>query len=199
LNQPDHAGSIEREDPLIAGQVNARGNLESRVRRLVEAFLRDLVAFRPEGRRTNLAAALTYATELLKHRSIVVVLSDFLAEGWEQPLRQLGVRHDVVAVAIEDRRETELPDAGWLDLEDAETGSRRLVDTSDRQVRGRLRALAERLQGQRDIRSVTPVVLAPSLFDRRRHRLLSITASHNAGRRRVAESVDVVLDRHGRR
>ena len=118
-------------------------------RRHALRVIRDLVAFRPEGRRTNLAAALHYATELLKHRSIVVVLSDFLAEGWEQPLRQLGVRHDVVAVAVEDPRESELPDAGWLDLEDAETGARRLVDTGDRQVRGRLRALAERRREDR--------------------------------------------------
>lgn len=118
-------------------------------RRHALRVIRDLVAFRPTGRRTNLAAALHYATGLLKHRSIVVVLSDFLAEGWELPLRQLGVRHDVVAVAVEDPRETELPDAGWLDLEDAETGDRRTVDTGDRQVRGRLRALAERRREER--------------------------------------------------
>ena len=45
MNQPDHARSVEREDPFFIGQVNARGNLETRVRSLVEAFLRDLVAF----------------------------------------------------------------------------------------------------------------------------------------------------------
>jgi len=111
--------------------------------------IRDLVAFAPSGRRTNLAAALQYATELLRHRSIVVILSDFLAEGWEQPLRQLAVRHDVVAIAVEDPREAELPDAGWLELEDAETGTRRMVDTGDRGVRGRLRALAERRREER--------------------------------------------------
>jgi uncharacterized protein (DUF58 family) len=118
-------------------------------RRHALRVVRDLVAFRPHGRRTDLAAALRYATGLLRHRSIVVVLSDFLAEGWEQPLRQLGVRHDVVAIAVEDPRETELPDAGWINLEDAETGARRLVDTGDRQVRGRLRALAERRREER--------------------------------------------------
>ncbi len=59
-----------------------------------------------------------------------------------------------------------------------------------------LRTLAERLDGQGDIASVTPVVLAPSLFDRRRHRVLSIVASHNAGRRRVAESVDALGDHY---
>src|SRR5580704_8880924 len=59
-----------------------------------------------------------------------------------------------------------------------------------------LASLAERLTGQTDVRSVTPVVLAPSLFDRRRHRVLAITAVHNAARRRVAESVDAVGDHH---
>lgn len=118
-------------------------------RRHALRVIRDLVAFRPAGRRTNLSAALHYATGLLKHRSIVVVLSDFLADGWELPLRQLGVRHDVIAVAVEDPRETELPDAGWLDLEDAETGGRRTVNTGDRHLRGRLRALAEKRREDR--------------------------------------------------
>jgi uncharacterized protein (DUF58 family) len=119
-------------------------------RRHALRVIRDLVAFRPAGRRTNLATALHYATELLHHRSIVVVLSDFLAEGWSQPLRQLSVRHDVVAIAVEDPRESELPDAGWLELEDAETGARRTIDTGNRVVRGRLRALAERRREERN-------------------------------------------------
>lgn len=118
-------------------------------RRHALRVIRDLVAFKPAGRRTNLSTALQYATELLKHRSIVVVLSDFLAEGWGQPLRQLSVRHDVVAIAVEDPRESELPDAGWLELEDSETGARRTVDTGDRGVRGRLRALAEKRREER--------------------------------------------------
>jgi uncharacterized protein (DUF58 family) len=142
-NTNDRAGALLFSDKVERVIPPAKG------RRHALRVIRDLVAFRPEGRRTNLSAALYYATELLKHRSIVVVLSDFLAEGWESPLRQLGVRHDVVAVAVEDPREVELPDAGWLDLEDAETGARRLVDTGDRQVRGRLRALAEKRREER--------------------------------------------------
>jgi uncharacterized protein (DUF58 family) len=111
--------------------------------------IRDLVAFKPSSRRTNLASALQYATGLLRHRAIVVVLSDFLAQGWERPLRQLAVRHDVVAVAIEDPRESELPDAGWIELEEAETGTRRLLDSGDRAVRGRLRAQAAKRREER--------------------------------------------------
>ncbi|MGH7644637.1 MAG: DUF58 domain-containing protein, partial [Gemmatimonadales bacterium] len=55
--------------------------------------IRDLVAFQPQGRATNLAGALRYAARLLRHRAIVVVLSDFRAEGWEEPLGQLATRH----------------------------------------------------------------------------------------------------------
>lgn len=119
-------------------------------RRHALRVIRDLVAFAPGGRRTDLAGALRYATGLLRHRSIVVVLSDFLARGWEQPLRQLAVRHDVVAVAVEDPRETDLPDAGWIELEDAETGARLVVDTGERQVRGRFRAQAEKRREERN-------------------------------------------------
>lgn len=106
--------------------------------------IRDLVAFTPRGRGTNLAEALRYASKLLRHRAIVVVLSDFRAEGWEEPLAQLTGRHDVVAITIDDPRELELPDAGWLDLEDAETGRRQLVDTSHPPTRHRVLAASER-------------------------------------------------------
>jgi len=138
------ANTNDRVGALLFAETVERVIPPAKGRRHALRVIRDLVAFRSASRRTNLGTALQYATELLKHRSIVVVLSDFFAEGWEQPLRQLGVRHDVVAVALEDPREIELPDAGWLDLEDAETGARRVVDTGDRQVRGRLRALAEK-------------------------------------------------------
>ncbi len=106
--------------------------------------IRDLVAFTPRGRGTNLGEALHYAKKLLRHRSIVVVLSDFRAEGWEEPLARLAADHDVVAITIDDPREVELPDAGWVDMEDAETDQRVLVDTSHAPTRTRVRVAAER-------------------------------------------------------
>jgi uncharacterized protein (DUF58 family) len=106
--------------------------------------IRDLVAFTPRGRGTNLAEALRYAAKLLRHRSIVVVLSDFRAEGWEDPLARLAADHDVVAVTIDDPREVDLPDAGWVDMEDAESGQRVLVDTSHGPTRTRVKVSAER-------------------------------------------------------
>ncbi|OLC02050.1 MAG: hypothetical protein AUH78_26705 [Gemmatimonadetes bacterium 13_1_40CM_4_69_8] len=106
--------------------------------------IRDLVAFAPRGRGTNLAEALRYASKLLRHRAIIVVLSDFRAEGWEEPLARLSAQHDVVAITIDDPREQRLPDAGWLDLEDAETGRRLLLDTSHTATRHRVLAASER-------------------------------------------------------
>jgi uncharacterized protein (DUF58 family) len=106
--------------------------------------IRDLVAFTPRSRGTNLAEALHYAAKLLRHRAIVVVLSDFRADGWEDPLARLAARHDVVAITIDDPRERELPDAGWVDMEDAETSQRVLLDTSHGPTRTRVRVAAER-------------------------------------------------------
>jgi len=118
-------------------------------RRHALRVIRDLVAFSPVGRRTNLGASLSYATRLLRHRSIIVVLSDFLAEGWEKPLRRLAARHEVVAVVVEDPREYDIPESGWIELEDAETGQRVLLDTGNRDVRTRLARLAERRREER--------------------------------------------------
>jgi uncharacterized protein (DUF58 family) len=107
--------------------------------------IRDLLAFAPRGRGTNLAEALRYAAKLLRHRAIVVVLSDFRAEGWEDPLAQLAQHNDLVAITIDDPREVALPRAGWVDVRDAETGRRVLLDTSHTPTRARLLAAAERL------------------------------------------------------
>ena len=106
--------------------------------------IRDLLAFAPRGRGTNLGEALQYAAKLLRHRAVVVVISDFRAEGWDEPLARLANKNDVVAITIDDPRETNLPDAGWVELEDAETGRRVLVDTGHEGTRGKVRLAAER-------------------------------------------------------
>jgi len=118
-------------------------------RRHALRVIRDLVAFAPEGRHTNLGASLSYASRLLRHRAIVAVLSDFFADGWEKPLRRLAARHEVVAIVIEDPRELDLPESGWVEMADAETGRRVLVDTGSREVRDRLHTLAERRRADR--------------------------------------------------
>jgi uncharacterized protein (DUF58 family) len=113
-------------------------------RRHALRVIRDMLAFEPAGKGTDLAGAIRYAARLLRHRSIVVVLSDFQAEGWEQPFRQLAARHDVVAVTVDDPRELAPVAAGWIEFEDAESGQRTLVNTGSEKGRRRWHALAAR-------------------------------------------------------
>ncbi|HEU4586998.1 MAG TPA: DUF58 domain-containing protein [Gemmatimonadales bacterium] len=118
-------------------------------RRHALRVIRDLVAFEPRGTRTDLGAGLNYAGRLLRHRSIVVVMSDFIAQGWERPLRRLASRHDVVAITVDDPREEQLPESGWIELTDAESGQRVLVDTGNRAVRERVAQLAAQRRAER--------------------------------------------------
>ena len=88
---------------------------------------------------TDLGALLSAGQRIVKRRSTVFVVSDFIsAPGWERALAQLARRHDVTAVRLYDPLEMELPDLGLLTMRDAETGEQLLVDSSDPLLRGRL-------------------------------------------------------------
>ena len=87
---------------------------------------------------TNLTPLLETALNSIKRRSLVFVISDFIAvPGWERPLRLLNRRHEVLAIRLWDPRETELPDLGPIIMEDAETGEQVYVDTHDKRFRAR--------------------------------------------------------------
>ncbi|HET8999377.1 MAG TPA: DUF58 domain-containing protein [bacterium] len=94
------------------------------------------------GGRTDLGDVLHQLHRVLRRRSLVFLVSDFHSPGgWEAKLAELGRRHDVIAVRVEDPRERELPDVGGVYFQDPETGQQVWVDTSDRKVRGRYREL----------------------------------------------------------
>lgn len=100
-------------------------------------MLRDLLAYEPEGTGTDIRLALDTIYVLLKRRSIVFLVSDFLADpgSYRQAMLVTNRRHDVVAFDISDPLEHEIADVGIIALEDAESGRQRWVDTSDRQWR----------------------------------------------------------------
>ena len=98
-------------------------------------LMRDLLAFQPTGRGTDIAGATDYLNKMLAHKTIIFFVSDFIAENVERPLKLLAQRHDVVAVTVEDPSEIELPDVGLARLVDPETGETIYVDTSDPKVR----------------------------------------------------------------
>ncbi|MDB4889646.1 MAG: hypothetical protein JWL61_1501 [Gemmatimonadetes bacterium] len=104
-------------------------------RRHALRLIRDLLAFEPEGKGTDLAAALEYTGKMLSHKAIIFVVSDFQSADLEQPLKLLAQRHDVVAVTVDDPSEQALPDIGLARFVDPETGQVLDVDTSDPGVR----------------------------------------------------------------
>lgn len=90
------------------------------------------------GEQTSLTGLLRAAAGLARRRSLIIVVSDFLSEpGWEHSLRHLATRHEVLALRLVDAQEVELPDAGLVVVQDAETGEQITVDTSNTEFRRR--------------------------------------------------------------
>jgi uncharacterized protein (DUF58 family) len=97
--------------------------------------IRSVLTHQPAGHGTDIAAALEHLERVTKRRSVVFVVSDFLDPRGKRALRIAARRHDVIAVVLEDPREATLPPVGLVELEEAETGARWVVDTGDRRVR----------------------------------------------------------------
>jgi uncharacterized protein (DUF58 family) len=108
-------------------------------------LIRDILEFAPQRRATQLDEALRYVNRVVKRKAVVFLLSDFYNFD-ERLLAVTNRRHDLIALPIVDPREESLPDAGLLEVADAETGARQLIDTSNAQVRRRFQeqALARR-------------------------------------------------------
>ena len=118
----------------------------SHVLRLVS----DVLSFTPKGRGTNLSVGLTYLTHVAKRKTIAFLVSDFLARDYEQALRIVARKHDLVPVTLIDPLEEKFPAMGVVDFEDPETGQRFTVDTSDPRVRGRFQ---QHMASRRDERN----------------------------------------------
>lgn len=99
-------------------------------------IIRELLSFEPESTGTNIAQALEYFAAAQKRRSTAFLISDFIGQtNIEKPLLIAGNRHDISAIQIYDRRDTELPDIGLMKVKDAETQERIWIDTSSPLVR----------------------------------------------------------------
>jgi Uncharacterized conserved protein (some members contain a von Willebrand factor type A (vWA) domain) len=108
--------------------------------------IRELLTFRPEGTLTDIAAALEFTARVLRRRSIVFILSDWLDSGYEKALEMVARRHDTIAVALTDVRDGAMSAAGLVSLRDPESGAWRYVDSSRAEVREAL----SRMSGARE-------------------------------------------------
>jgi uncharacterized protein (DUF58 family) len=104
-------------------------------KRHVLRVIRELLNFEPTHGGTDVAGALEFLNRVLKRKAVVFLVSDFIDTDFERSLALTKGRHDLIPVRISDPRETALPDVGLIELEDAETGERIVVDTHRRRIR----------------------------------------------------------------
>ncbi|OGS18030.1 MAG: hypothetical protein A2219_00455 [Elusimicrobia bacterium RIFOXYA2_FULL_50_26] len=148
-------------------------------------LIREILCCSPQSRGTNLALPLQYLNELWRRKAVVFLISDFRDEGFDSALKVTARRHDLVAVKISDPRENELPKVGLIELEDAETGARRVVDTDD-EMAARLFSEAQRRQDETvnslctragvdriDVSTAEPYVMPLIRFFKRREKRLA--------------------------
>jgi uncharacterized protein (DUF58 family) len=97
--------------------------------------IRELLYFEPQRKGTNVAEALSFLNRVQRRKAVVFLVSDFFTPPFTKPLRVTAKRHDLVAVSLRDPRESEMPDVGLIELEDAESGGAVLVDSSSKELR----------------------------------------------------------------
>jgi uncharacterized protein (DUF58 family) len=104
----------------------------------------------PQGESTDLRVALDLLGSIGKRRTVAFMISDFIAEHYEKPLRVVSKKHDLIPIQIVDPREDELPDVGLALVEDLESGELVEVDTSNLEVRAEYAREAKRLRANRE-------------------------------------------------
>lgn len=130
----------------------------SKGRQHVLRVIREVLYFQPRRTGTDIPAALRFMNSVTRRRAVTFLVSDFMADDYEIPLRMAARRHDLIGVVVSDPREETLPNVGLLCVRDAETGHEALIDTADDAVRAAYaKEAAERARGRDQILQRTRV------------------------------------------
>ena len=98
-------------------------------------IIRELIEFKPKSKNTNIDQALEFLSSVMKKKAIVFVLSDFLADDYQQSLTIASKKHDITGIRLYDRHEESIPNLGMVQMKDEETGKLMLVNTASKRVR----------------------------------------------------------------
>jgi uncharacterized protein (DUF58 family) len=98
-------------------------------------IIRELLEFKPKSKRTDVSQAIKFLSSVMKKKAITFILSDFIAEDYEQTLKIAANKHDITGIRIYDEREETIPSLGMVQMEDEETGELRLINTSSKKIR----------------------------------------------------------------
>ena len=115
-------------------------------------IIRELIDFKPENKKTDISQVLKYLTNAIKKRCTAFLISDFIDNNsnYQDALTIANKKHDVVAIQVYDRRETELPKVGLIKIKDSETGVERWIDSSSKMVRTAYQKWWEKRQTEMD-------------------------------------------------
>jgi len=102
-------------------------------------IIKELIDYKPKSKKTNIMESLSTLNNKLKRKSVIYIISDFISDSYDKPLKFLKLHHQVVLINVSDIREKQIPEIGYAYLEDSETGEQILVNTSDKKFQKQYR------------------------------------------------------------
>ena len=109
----------------------------------VMRIIREILYYKRQSTKTDITKTLKNINDVCKKPAVVFLISDFIDEGYEKQLRTLNRKHDLIAIKIQDPKESELPDVGFVEIEDSETFERIIINTSDSAFRQKYKQMLE--------------------------------------------------------
>jgi len=113
-------------------------------------IIREILYFQPQHSLTDITCGLEYLNEVIRRKSIVFLISDFIDYDYEKALKISNKRHDLICIIISDPREYELPPIGIIEIEDSETGRTMFIDTSDKEFKTKFTNITTSFINRRD-------------------------------------------------
>ena len=95
-------------------------------------IIKELIEYKPKSKKTDIMKSLSTLNNKLKRKSVIYIISDFISDSYDRPLKFLKLHHQVILINISDIREREIPKIGYANLEDVETGEQILINTSNK-------------------------------------------------------------------
>jgi uncharacterized protein (DUF58 family) len=119
-------------------------------------IIKELIEYKPKSKETDILKSLSVLKNKLKRKSIIYIISDFISDDYEKPLKYLKLHHEVILINISDIREAEIPQIGYAYIEDAETGEQILVNTSSKSFQKQYREIMEQKikENQKNIKKI---------------------------------------------
>ena len=119
-------------------------------------IIKELIEYKPKSKETDILKSLSTLKNKLKRKSIIYIISDFLSDDYQKPLKFLKLYHEIILINISDIKEKEIPEIGYAYIEDAETGEQILVNTSSKSFQNQYREIMEQkiIENQNNMKKI---------------------------------------------